>query len=907
MADRPPWLDYQAPQAVTVPLGNRDPNKAAMDAIELRLKRAQLAKAEKDASKEQVGDVQVESLAKLYAANKLVPPTRPNEVAQKAIARAMELDPEYDPALAANRAKAIKDFSGNGQAAQVVRSVNRLANHLNDMFEASEKMGGPNLHFSPLNRLVAGAEQTTEPELTAKYDAALPGVANEIDKILRGTGSPTVSGIAESMATLKRARSLDERRAAFKQIAGLIHGALDPIKQSWNSAYGGTKAPPMWVSPRAAEVFGKIDPENADTFGGADWRGLPGLKGDGTPGQGTPPDAGGSGGTPVGPELTPATGGTKTEISRGPLDQKISAMLASGTPSANIRAFAKANGYTKNLEGVLAFRAMHPEYRGGYDVHQEKILPTTAYNRAAASPLAAGVLAAGDAATAGLVDEGVGAVNTLKNGGSLSDNIAAADFAKQTQLNANPGWALGGSVLGGTGAMLGGGLALKGLGLGKAGWLAANPIKAAALGDMAYGTAYGAGENNDNRLLGAGVGAVAAPIASLAGSGATRALGAGLRGVVNPAVDRLRAAGIPLTVGEVLGGGWKKAQDAMTSVFGPGNMVARRYGEGREALNKAAFNAAGNEVGTPINAVGQQGITALDAAKSQAYANALDPVTLDMNTPRFIADKNAAVTSASAIPNVDQANDLATGAIKNYIGGAIDPVTGLMSGRDFQQAYRGLARTAGKAKSRVYGHEIAQALGQGKDALTTALEDQAPGAYADFLKANSANRHLNILADAVNAAKNQVDDKGNILFTPAQLGTAATANAKTFGSKIGAASGDRPFNELARDAQQVMSSKVPDSGTPMRLLATALATGGLTGTGSALGYGAGGGEGAIEGAAVPLGALTLLGTRRGQQLLTAALLKRVAPFRRAGTAMSRRPQFGGDILAAAGIPLLAGE
>jgi hypothetical protein len=40
-----------------------------------------------------------------------------------------------------------------------------------------------------------------------------------------------------------------------------------------------------------------------------------------------------------------------------------------------------------------------------------------------------------------------------------------------------------------------------------------------------------------------------------------------------------------------------------------------------------------------------------------------------------------------------------------------------MSGRDFQQAYRGLARTGRTASSRMYGHEIGQTLGRGQDAL----------------------------------------------------------------------------------------------------------------------------------------------------------------------------------------------
>lgn len=901
MADTPPWLEYQSPRAVTMPLGPRDPNKVA----DLELKREQLAKARKDALKAEVGDKEIETLARMYAANKLVPPTRPNEVAQMAIARAMELDPNYDPELAGNRSKAIKDFSGNGQASQVVRSVNRLASHLNDMYQASEKMGGPNLHVRALNKMVAGVEQQGMPETVAAYDAAKPFVATELEKIMKGVGQPTVSGIEEATKGLDRARSLDERRAAFKQIAALVHGALEPIKQSWNSAYGGNRAPPMWVSPQAAKVFGHIDPENADTFGGDDWRGLPGLKGVGD--QPTLPP--GDSGAPPPDDLAPATGETRTEMLRGPVEKKLAAMLASGSPSANIRAFARANDFPAGkVDSVLAWRAMNPKYKGAYDVSTERIVPTTAYNRAAASPIAAGVLAAVNSGTAGMADEGAGAINALRTGQSLSDSIAAADFGKQMLARANPKATLAGDVVGGTAAMLGGGLALRGLGVGAEGsWLAANPMKAAALGDMAYGGAYGAGENNDNRALGAGVGAGTALVASPLGQLGAKALGGAIRGVANPAVDRLRAAGIPLTVGEVLGGGWKKAQDAMTSVFGPGNMVERRYADGRRALNEAAFNQAGEPIGASIDAVGQEGIQRLEQAKDAAYSKALDPVSLNLNTPSFTDPMRGILDAASAIPAGELPPGYAANSIKRFVGNNIMP-DGTMAGRDFQTAYRGLAQTANRAAPKVEGPDVSAALGQAKDILTSALEEQNPGAFSDFLNANAAHRHGSVLSKALEAAQNQVSDAGEQLFTPAQLGRAATNNARTFGGKAAASSGNRPFNQLALDAQQVMSSKIPDSGTPGRLLMMkGLATLGAAGAPGVVGYGADGTEGGVEGAGLGLGALSLLGTRRGQQLLTAALLKRIAPFRRIGDATLRNPQLGGDVLTAAGIPLLSGQ
>jgi hypothetical protein len=427
-----------------------------------------------------------------------------------------------------------------------------------------------------------------------------------------------------------------------------------------------------------------------------------------------------------------------------------------------------------------------------------------------------------------------------------------------------------------------------------------NPVITGAAGDAGYGGVYGASENPDNPGAGAATGALLGGATGLGGNLLTKGAGAVLQGVTDPAVQRLKALGIPLTVGEVIGGGAKKAQDALTSVFGPGNMVARRYAEGRQALNKAAFNQGGAPIGAQIDNVGQAGVDALDAAKSQAYAKALNPISLNLNTPQTVGDIGNALNAAKAIPNVDQASDIATGGLTNYIGGGAP--NGIMAGPDFQQAYRGLSRLGRTSSNRIYGHEIGQALGQGKDALVSALQNQQPGAFEGFTAANTANRNLNVLANAVNAAKNQIGDNGEPLFTPAQLGTAATANAKTYSGNIAAASGNRPFNQLVNDAQRVMSSKLPDSGTATRLATMA----GLSAAGGAGGYGANGAEGVAEGAAVPIGLLTALGTRRGQQLLTAALIKRTVADQVAGRALSRNPQVGGSILTAAGIPLLTG-
>lgn len=597
-------------------------------------------------------------------------------------------------------------------------------------------------------------------------------------------------------------------------------------------------------------------------------------------------------------DATLATGETRMEVVRGPVEKKLAAMLANGTPSATIKKYAKDNNYDPGkLNGVLAYRALNPNYKGGYNVGTEKTVPVSAFTRAMASPLATVGLQAANAFTAGNIDEIVGGIDSLTTGVPYDEAVASADMLKQLQSQANPKSALAGNVLGGATAMLTGGAALRGMGIGKGAWATGNPIKAAALGDAAYGAAYGAGENNDNRLLGAAFGAPAALVGSALGAGAMNVGGKVVRGVVSPAAERLRALGIPLTAGEVLGGGWKKMQDAGTSVWGPGNLMSARYGEGREALNRAAFNEAGDVIGMPINQVGQPAIQALSDAKSTAYGNALDPVSLDLTDPQFANDITALGNVIGKIPPNNPARTEAFDTLTHRIKNNMD-AEGQMSGRNFQEAYRGLARSPKERSAKDYQTEFTETMQGGKQALADTLERQNPGAYDGFLKANSANRHLSILTDAVNAAKSQVD-AGEPMFTPAQLGTAATGNTNKFIGKEASASGNRPFNELINDAQQVMSQKIGDSGTAGR----AMFGGAMLGAGG-VGYGADGGAGATVGALSPLVIASMLNTKVGQTALTKLLLERIAPFKKAGTYMIDKAPVGGAIGASATLPFI---
>ena len=87
--------------------------------------------------------------------------------------------------------------------------------------------------------------------------------------------------------------------------------------------------------------------------------------------------------------VTPATGDTRTEVIRGPVEQKIASMLAQGRPAAEIKRYAAASGGGfKGLDATLAWRALNPKYKGAYDVSTENVRPASIADKVLASPLA---------------------------------------------------------------------------------------------------------------------------------------------------------------------------------------------------------------------------------------------------------------------------------------------------------------------------------------------------------------------------------------------------------------------------------------------------------------------------------------------------------------------------------------
>ncbi len=514
-------------------------------------------------------------------------------------------------------------------------------------------------------------------------------------------------------------------------------------------------------------------------------------------------------------------------------------------------------------------------------------VPLNAFQQLAGSPLGAGAARFANSATAGLV----GAVGGEKARGAL-DAMAAA----------NPGAALAGDIAGGVlgafGAEAGAAAALGGRG---AAWLAPR-LADAGFGALTGLNAAQEGEGAMGALTGAGAGLAGGYLGQKAGN----AIGSAFRGVQTPAVQLLRDRGVPMTVGQVvgdsgnLGRSVKGVEDALTSVPGVGSIINARRMEGMEGFNRAAFETAGAPAGVPVTATGADGIQQLRDGIGGAYDNALAGTQIDANNNAYLNDLTDLVTAAERIPNVNGASDAAIAALDARMGGAVD-ATGMIPGRNFQEAYRGLARTGRERANGDYGHEIGQVMRQGQDALASALEAQNPGAFTAFRAANSTNRNANVLSDAVNRAKNAEAE----LFTPAQLNMADAGSARRLSGPMASAAGDRPFYDLAQAGQAVLPSKLPDSGTATRGLVAAGVLGGLTGSGAGAAFGD-----AQTGAGVGLGATLALavgGSRPAQRALTTILADRPDLMVDVGNALQRNANRFGWTGAGVLTPLTVGQ
>jgi hypothetical protein len=354
--------------------------------------------------------------------------------------------------------------------------------------------------------------------------------------------------------------------------------------------------------------------------------------------------------------------------------------------------------------------------------------------------------------------------------------------------------------------------------------------------------------------LGALTGGVAAPIIG----GISRVISPNVSSDVQTLLDK----GVTPTPGQILGGGFARTEDKLTSVPFLGDMIKGAQQRAVNQFNAAAYNEALAPIGETFSGkVGQEGIEQVGKQIGNVYDTVLPKMQLRVD-PQFQADVTNLGQMANGLPDSQQKTFM--NVLKTQI---FDKLTagGSMDGQTLKGVQSELARTAsGYLKDPSFDNrQLGAAVSALRDAVDGNLARVNPPDLAQQLSnANQAWANFARLRAAA-ASMGAANNEG--VFTAAQLQNAVKAGDKSVG-KGAFATGNALMQDLSGAGQRVLGSKYPDSGTAGRGLLALLAPGGVaaglaTAPGSTLGTLGGIGLGSLP--------YTQLGQRAAAALLTA--------------------------------------
>jgi hypothetical protein len=584
---------------------------------------------------------------------------------QQLIAAATQADPTLDATNSFTRVATRKKFT-SGTTRDNITAINTALGHLGTLWQDAQKLnnfGSPALN-APVNAFESGI---LGDERYTNFNISRHAVVDELEKAFRGSGG-TQAGIEQWQQGINNSQSPKQLRGAIEKAVELLQSRLEALNEAYSTGMGRSSDTMEFLNPHARAVFNALGPggdgnvpDLPKNFGGAP----PILGGDdkptpppapppvigagppprGPPGPLGPPKADYSG-MVGGPDQTLATGKYRTSFD--PITSAgLNALIHKGAPYETAIAYLHSQdpGYSAPDPAIYSqavrYAADHPNWSAAV---ANKSVPTTIGQRAASSPVAAGIAAGLGAGTAGLDDV-------------VGRNILGPEWDANRQALAatNPKSDLAGNVAGAVTGMLGLGAAAPGaLALGAKAFGRFAP----AVGDASYGAVYGGNENPDNPLGGAALGGLAGLAGGMVGRGATR----GLANVIAPPAGKFGPAyaqGVFPTLGQRFGqSGFagrtiNTAEQAMQSMPGLGSLVTRARDIPRDAAQLGAFNESLKDL-VPFDPVlghqvsrlptGMQPGTEPHAFTTKAFGQAYDLARSGMQfvpDAQYIADHKA--------------------------------------------------------------------------------------------------------------------------------------------------------------------------------------------------------------------------------------------------------------------------
>lgn len=184
--------------------------------------------------------------------------TSKGAAAQKLIQAATLADPGFDATTYKKRQDTAQDFGPKGTSGKTITAINTVAEHMNTMLEAYEKIN--NGKYQAMNWVGNKVKEQTGGSVKngiKSFDAAVNNIAPELAKISTGTSSPTDTSIKEQRESFNHNLDPDAFKAVIETQLDLVRGKAESMKKSYSDAMRNGKAPPGYTK-KAIETFKKM-------------------------------------------------------------------------------------------------------------------------------------------------------------------------------------------------------------------------------------------------------------------------------------------------------------------------------------------------------------------------------------------------------------------------------------------------------------------------------------------------------------------------------------------------------------------------------------------------------------------------------------------------------------------------
>lgn len=316
-----------------------------------------------------------------------------------------------------------------------------------------------------------------------------------------------------------------------------------------------------------------------------------------------------------------------------------------------------------------------------------------------------------------------------------------------------------------------------------------------------------------NNLAGAVTDTATGAVGGKLAGGLLSVAGHAISPVVKGATKALMDAGVDLSPGQIMGGGWRTIEDALGHLPFIGNNIRAAQGQATTTLNRVALNRALAPIGETLPShvdVGNDAISYISDRLGQKYKDLL-PSAPEVHIDQTFADHVADVYQ-NGVDGVQLAPVQAArlkGIIKNTLYSRVAD-DGAITGKNLQAVDSTLGKlSAGYSSGQNTFDDkvLGQAIGNVQTGLRDLFGRANPEASGELSRINEGWANYARLR----AAASNVGAKEGV-FSAAQLHSAVKAADKSVG-KGDFAKGTALMQDLSRPAYGLLPSTVADSGT----------------------------------------------------------------------------------------------